>query len=144
MSRFRRILVGWDGSRDARGALRAAVRLGEETGGEVVVLAVLQRHLQGEGADESAEEIAGRRSEVVAEMTAETHRRDPEGVRLRHEVIEADRPALALDAYAREHGFDLVVLGRHGVDRAVRTRIGGLTEYEVRHSACPVMVVAGD
>jgi nucleotide-binding universal stress UspA family protein len=70
-------------------------------------------------------------------------RRDsiPATVHLRHEVVEADHPAAALDAYVRQHGFDLVVLGRHGIDRAVHPRVGGVSEHQVRHSRCPVLVV---
>jgi nucleotide-binding universal stress UspA family protein len=145
LSRFRRILVGWDGSTDARRAFRTAAHLAEEIGAEVVVLAVLKRPSHAEAADEAAEEMAARRREVVAEMAAESqHGTIPGTVRLRHEVVEADHPAAALDAYVREHGFDLVVLGRHGIDRAVHPHVGGVTESQVRHSGCPVMVVGAN
>jgi nucleotide-binding universal stress UspA family protein len=145
VSSFHRILVGWDGSTDARRALRTAAHLAEEIRGEVVVLAVLKRHSHAEAADEAAQEMAGRRRDVVAEMTAATQRDSVPGtVHFRLEMIEADQAAAALDAYVREHGFDLVVLGRHGLDRAVHPRVGGVTEYQVRHSTCPVMVVGTD
>jgi hypothetical protein len=55
--------------------------------------------------------------------------------------IEADQTTPAFDAYVREHGFDLVVVGRHGVDRAVHPRIGGVSEHQVLRGSCPVMVV---
>ncbi|MGO8722507.1 MAG: universal stress protein [Acidimicrobiales bacterium] len=145
MSSFQRILVGWDGSTDSRHALRTAAHLGAEVRAEVVVLAVLKRQSRHEAADEAAEEMLERRREVVAEMTTETRRESfPVTVTLRHEVIEADQTAPALEAYVREHGFDLVVVGRHGVDRALHPRVGGVSEHQVRHSSCPVMVVGSD
>jgi nucleotide-binding universal stress UspA family protein len=109
------------------------------------VLAVLKRQSRHEAADEAAEEMLERRRQVVAEMAAEARRESfPTTVTLRHEVIEADQTASALEAYVREHGFDLVVVGRHGVDRALHPRVGGVSEYQVRHSSCPVMVVGSD
>jgi nucleotide-binding universal stress UspA family protein len=125
LSSFRRILVGWDGSEDARRAFRTAAHLAGEIEAEVVVLAVLR--------------------EVMADLAAESRRGGiPASVRLRHEVIEAEHPAPAFDDYVRQHGFDLVVVGRHGIDRAVHARIGGVSEHQVRHGRCPVMVVGAD
>ena len=57
------------------------------------------------------------------------------------QTIEADDPAAALGQYADQHGFDLLVVGRHGLDRAGTPAAGGVTEYQVRHSRCPVLVV---
>jgi nucleotide-binding universal stress UspA family protein len=144
-SSFRRILVGWDGSADARRAFRTAAYLAEEIEAELVVLAVLKQPLHAETADEAAEEMAERRREVVAEVVAEArHDSIPASVRLRHEVIDLDHPTPAFDDYVRQHGFDLVVVGRRGIDRAVHPRIGGVSEHQVRHSGCPVMVVGVD
>ena len=145
MSSFRRILVGWDGSRDCRQAFRTAAQLADAVQGEVVVLAVLKLQSRGEAADEVAEEAAERRREVLAEMAAEALRDGiPPSVRVRSEIVEADQTTSAFDAYVREHGFDLVVVGRHGLDRAVHPRIGGVSEHQVRHGACPVLVVGSN
>jgi nucleotide-binding universal stress UspA family protein len=145
LSSFRRILVGWDGSRDCRQAFRTAAQLADAVRAEVVVLAVLKLRSRGEAADEAAEEAAERRREVIAEMTAEADRDGvPPAVRVRQEIVEADQTTSAFDAYVRQHGFDLVVVGRHGLDRALHPRIGGVSEHQVRHGGCPVMVVGSD
>ncbi len=142
MTSFRRMIVGWDGSRDAQHALRAAAHLADEIGAEVVVLAVLKRHPHAEATDEVEEELAERRREVLKEMEASAKQAAlPLGLRMRNEAIEADNPATALSQYAYDHGFDLVVVGRHGLDRALHPRVGGVTEHLVRHSRCPVLVV---
>jgi nucleotide-binding universal stress UspA family protein len=121
------------------------VQLAAAVQGEIVVLAVLKLQSRGEAADEVAEEAAERRREVVAEMTAEALRDGvPPAVRVRPEIVEADQTTSAFDAYVREHGFDLVVVGRHGLDRAVHPRIGGVSEHQVRHGACPVLVVGSN
>lgn len=142
MGSFRRILVGWDGSKDAEHALRSAVRLACEIEAEVVALSVLGAHPHAEATDEAEAEMVERRQEVANEIEAAVKHaglRSP--VRLRAETLAADNPAHALGRYASEHGFDLLVLGRHGLDRAAHPRIGRVTEYQIRHSVCPVLVV---
>ncbi len=58
---FRRLLVGWDGSRDASAALPAAAAIAGDDEGHVVALAVLQPVWHAETAQErSANEIAAR------------------------------------------------------------------------------------
>jgi nucleotide-binding universal stress UspA family protein len=145
MTGFRQIVVGWDGSRDARQALRQAVHLAEDLRAEVQVVAVLRRHVHAEAIDEAASELRGRRLETMAAVAEEAaHQHVPSALAFRVEVLEAEDVAGALSAYAREHGSDLVVVGRHGLDRAVHPRAGRVAEYMVRHSPCPVMVIGGD
>lgn len=139
---FRRILVGWDGSPDAAHALRAAVSLAAELRAEVLVLSVLKRPIHAESREEAEQAMLEHHLEVVHELSGQLSSGGQAGeLRLRQEVVEADEPARALRQFAVEHGFDLLVVGRHGVDRARHPRIGGVTEDQVRHSPCPVLVV---
>ena len=137
--------MGWDASSDSRQALRTTAQLAEAVAAELVVLAVVKAQSRAEAADEAAEEAAERRRGALAEMQTEVHRTGiSPAVRVRCEVVAADQTTPAFDAYVREHGFDLVVVGRHGRDRALHPRIGGVSEHQVRHGACPVMVVGSD
>ena len=81
---------------------------------------------------------------VIEEITAELPHDGAGMFHIRHELIEAEQIPQAFDGYVREHGFDLVVLGRHGVDRARRPHIGGVCEHQIRHGSCPVMVVGAN
>lgn len=145
MSSFRRILVGWDGSTDARQALRVALGLGAQVDAEVVALAVLKARSHAEAADQATEETLESRREVMHEMATQTsHTTVASAARVRYEVIQADDATSAFDTYVREHGFDLVIVGRHGLDRALRPHIGGVSEHQVRQGSCPVMVVGTD
>lgn len=142
---FHRILVGWDASKDAQRALRAAAHLAVDLAAEVVALGVLKRPAYAEAMDEAEEEFARRRGQVASEVEEATRLAGfPSSVRIRVETVAADSPAPALAGYATEHGFDLLVVGRHGLDRAVHPRAGGMTEYLVRHSRCPLLVVGED
>jgi nucleotide-binding universal stress UspA family protein len=131
---FGRILVGWDGSTDAELALLAAASLASGVHSEVVALRVVERSTHrwrkgASGGDEAPDLL-----DHAAEIAEELH--------LRHETIEADNAAAALDNYAAEHGFDLVVVGRHGAGRGERSTLGRLTEHLVRSGRPAVMVVA--
>jgi nucleotide-binding universal stress UspA family protein len=66
---------------------------------------------------------------------------DP-AVRVRHEVIVADRPGAGhiLDILERL-GCDLIVMGTHGHSWLKHLLFGSLTEQVVRRARCPVMVV---
>ncbi len=50
-------------------------------------------------------------------------------------------PAAGLDAWAREHRCDLIVLGSHGYRGLQRWLIGSVAEATVRHAPCSVVVV---
>lgn len=63
------------------------------------------------------------------------------GIEVDFEAIEGDRPAEALLAYAHEHGFDLLVCGRHHARRAGRLLSRGVGESLVAKAGIPVLVV---
>jgi hypothetical protein len=52
-------------------------------------------------------------------------------------------PADGICTYAREHGFDLVVVGKHSGARPIadRFRLGSVADKVVRYAPCPVFVV---
>jgi nucleotide-binding universal stress UspA family protein len=56
-------------------------------------------------------------------------------------VIAAEAPAPGIEAYAGEHGADLVVMGSHGRRGLERLFLGSVTEEVLRHAPCPVLTV---
>ncbi len=144
MSSFHRILVGWDGSRDAQQALWTATDLAEGIGAEVVVLAALKRRSPAGAVRQADEEMMVRRLHVVADIEARTARGSlrPK-VHLRSEVVESDDPALTLRDHVKKRGFDLVVVGRHGREDESPLHADGVIEEMLLHSPCPVLVVGG-
>ncbi len=138
MDPFARIMVGWDGSHDSAHALQVAAELSEGLGAEVVVVAVLPVP-DGETREDMEQETAGHRRQtttaISSAVSGEAH--------IRVEFLEADRASEALADYAEGQGCGLLVLGRHGLDRAIHPRAGGVTERLVRHASCPVLVVSG-
>lgn len=138
---FRRVLVGWDASADAVEALNAAAAIAG-AGGHVVALAVVRQtgHV---GADEEDTELASIR--LGAEEHFERLRgADPAvaGIRMSLRVVADTQVGRAVCDYAAEHGFDLLVLGRHGDKGGLRTRLGRVAEAAAQACAVPVLLLS--
>ncbi len=115
----RRILVGWNGSRQACRALHDALPL--MAGAEQVVLAAL-----GDAAQASLEDALG----LLARHGVEAR-----GLPL----AAAARPGAALLEQVREQGADLLVMGAYGHSRLRELILGGTTRYVLQRAQVPVL-----
>ncbi|HTW05726.1 MAG TPA: universal stress protein [Streptosporangiaceae bacterium] len=138
---FRRVLVGWDASADAAEALCAAASIVRGGAGHVVALTVVPAAHEIEAADEQEGERAAirRRAEERFERVRESA---AAGVRMSLQIVEGRQVGTAVCAYAAEHGFDLLVLGRHGDGAPLRPRLGRVAEVAARGSAVPVLLLS--
>jgi nucleotide-binding universal stress UspA family protein len=144
VSPFRRVLAGFDGSPDAADALRAAAAIVARDGGHVVALSVIRRPAHDDGDDSGGD---GSRIRDLAEAVIGELRRDlPPGsaVRITAHVVcaDGDSPAELVTAYAAEHGFDLLVLGRHGDGRRRRSRLGQVADRAIQSCPVPVLLLS--
>lgn len=140
-----RIFVGWDGSADAERALQFAAHLGAGLHAEVTALAVLKRPAHVECADVADAVLANRRRQALEQLGAALDGTGGPAGTYRPDVIAGgDDTATELARYADKHSFDLLIVGRHGVDQAVHPRLGRVTGHLVASSHCPVVVVAED
>ncbi len=137
---FRRILVGFDGSRDASDALRAGAALASVAGGEVTVLVVVPTS-HGETEEDRREafdaESMPLRAAAERELTASSRGEIKSTVH----VVPGDHPAVSLAAYADERGFDLLVVGRHGRERAAHGGLGRMARDLAERAHCPLLLV---
>jgi nucleotide-binding universal stress UspA family protein len=140
---FRRVLVGWDSSADAAEALGAAASIAGRDNGHVVALAVVPAALSTEATDDQESERAAvrHRAEDQFERALRAGALD-RGVRMSLHIVEDSRVARAVCDYAAEHGFDLLVLGRHGDGGALHPRLGRVADAAVRASRVPVLLLS--
>ena len=137
---FRRVLVGWDASADAAEALSAAAAIVSGGTGHVVALTVVPAGAGAEAADEQLNERAAARRRVE-ERFERARGSAAAGVRMSLHIVEDRQVGRAVCAYAAEHGFDLLVLGRHGDGAALRSRLGRVAETAARDSQVPVLLL---
>lgn len=136
---FRRILVGFDGSEEAQGALRTALELAAEIRGEVRVLLVVRPPAHTETAEDRAAAAAAERENLSRGLAVQAS--DTKGLRIDTRVVFADDPAQVLAEHAEEHGFDLVVVGCHGREQMTHRGIGHSLQSLLLNHPCPVLVV---
>jgi len=141
---FRRVLVGYDGSPDAVDAVGAATAIAARDGGHVVALSVRRRpphtdgDLDGDGEQDNARQVADTLlSEFRREVTVGA------AARLSVQVIytDLDSPAQVVTDYAADHGFDVLVLGRHGNGRRRKARLGQVADRAVQACTVPVLLL---
>jgi nucleotide-binding universal stress UspA family protein len=141
---FRRVLVGFDGSPDAAEALGVAVTVAARDGGHVVALCVVPQALPAEGDDPDAE-TAGLRRQAEAIFGELAHSRRPDTpVRMTVQMVYSDQdsPGQVVTAYAEEHGFDILVLGRHGDGARRKSRLGRVADRAAQDCSVPVLLLS--
>jgi len=143
--RFRRILVGFDGSPDAAEALRVAAAIACLDGGHVVALCVTRYGPTTEGTDSYDSE--SRKLQRLAETCFDELKRGQtpgDGVRTSVQVLGAnhDNAGQVLTDYAAKHGFDILVVGRHGDGMSRRSRLGRVADAAARASSVPVLLLS--
>src|ERR1700691_519100 len=119
---FRRVLVGWDAAAGAAEALSAAAAIVSGGTGHVVALTVGPA---GPGAEAADEQLSERAADTprVEERLEGVRASASAGVRMSLQIVEDRQVGGAVCAYAAEHGFDLLVLGRHGDGGTLRSRL---------------------
>ncbi|MHB1874525.1 MAG: universal stress protein [Streptosporangiaceae bacterium] len=142
---FRRILVAWDGSADAVAALRTAAAMAGDGRSHVVALSVLSGAAPRESgsAARAGQSEHARRAAAAFEAARVTIARTS-SARLTLHTIESRHIAGSVCEYAADHGFDLLVVGRHGDGGLVHPKLGHIAESAVRSCPIPVLLVSAD
>ncbi|MFY9553919.1 MAG: universal stress protein [Blastocatellia bacterium] len=145
------ILVPTDFSEHAQRAFEIACDLARQLGASLYILhvktgsalriAVQEGLLDDASTDEKLEEAVEQLIQQRFSQTLSSIDRSQISVET---ISRRGDPAATINAYAREIGVDLVVLGRRGVGLLEDVRaavIGSVTASVIRKSPCPVMVV---
>lgn len=137
---LKRIVVGYDGSSGANEAVRTALNLISGPHAHLSVIAVVAP-ARGE-TDEDRQAAFDADADHIR-RAAEAHRRSAErqGLEYHVEVVTGSDPAQALASLVAKRGFDLLVVGRHGRERAGHAGMGWNAHQLVSDAACPVLVV---
>jgi nucleotide-binding universal stress UspA family protein len=136
---FRRVLVAWDGSSDSTAALRTAAAIVTGTQGHVVAFTVLAPQPPHEDPQDDEPEAA-RRTRDAFEAARGTLGATPVPVTL--ETAQGRQVPKSICEFAAEHGFDLLVLGRHGQGGILHPKLGHIAQETARIARLPVLLVS--
>jgi len=138
------VLVGYDGSDNARLALAQAIEIAQRTNARLTVMSVVPDVA---ATAHAAWLAGGNPAELEEEMRKEVTATLEEGI----EQVPDDLPVTkllghghagpALVAATEEHGCDLVVVGTRGRGAVRSLLLGSVTEHLVTHSRVPIVVV---
>jgi len=138
---FKKILVGYDGSKGGKAALQRAAVMAKQTGAEITALWVrepLPRYtdLPGEPEDEAeaADEYFKARQQEVRDAAAQ------HGLNIKCETRRG-HPAKAMVKYADEAGCDLVVVGHSDHSELWGRLLGDTADRISDHAHCSVLIV---
>ena len=137
---FRRILVGFDGSRCGREAIRTGIEAASAAQGEVTVLIVVSAS-HGETEEDRAAAFEAESATLQAAVEHELQVGIRGHTNSSVHVLAGDRPAEVLSSYAEERGFDLLVVGRHGRERAAHGGLGRTARELADKARCPLLLV---
>jgi nucleotide-binding universal stress UspA family protein len=137
---FHQILIAHDGSDGAHRALDAAIELAATLQASLCMISVeedLPKYAEtmGEFEDREAEDSYLQKVGTRARARAALR-----GVELQHAVV-AGHEVKAIVEYARENGFDLLVVGFTGHSRIYEHIWGGTSQNLARMAPCSVLVV---
>lgn len=138
---FKKILVGYDGSKGGRLALAKAIELAKGCGGTLTALWVqepLPRYSDLPGEPEDQAEAGGAYYRLRAQEIESLAREH--GLEIRSDSRRG-HPAKTMVAYAHEGGFDLIVLGHSDHSELWGRLLGDIAGRVCDHAHCSVLVV---
>jgi len=139
---YKKILVGYDGSDNAKRALERAIALASDGRAAVRVVVAVSTVFVTYGPTsyyppDYAEQALRDGKRILSDALSEAKAtgRNVSG------SVEDGHPAEILLDCARREGADLVVVGRRGISGIERFLLGGVSSSVVNHSTCDVLVV---
>jgi nucleotide-binding universal stress UspA family protein len=142
---YKRILVAIDGSATSLHGLNEAIRLAKATGGELMLVHVVNELLSLDFAasayyDKMIESLREAGAKVLEQATTQARRAE---VPCEHKLLEAfgGRAAELIVIEAKAWPADLIALGTHGRRGLKRLALGSDAELVVRTSPVPVLLV---
>jgi nucleotide-binding universal stress UspA family protein len=130
-----KVLVGYDGSADAKLALEYAAT--KHAGDELTVISVVPVAYSGRGGGiDPTSNVDDHRSQLdeASDLLA--------GRGVKAEMVESiGHPANAIIETAEKGGYDLVIVGSRGLHGVARFLTGSVSSRVVSHAPCSVLVV---
>jgi len=138
---FKKILVGYDGSDGAKKALRAAVDLAKHYGSELHSISVEEDLPHYAATVGEVQEAKAEKNGYFAKLVEEAREMAVrEGVTLHSKVVAGHEVETIVD-YAKDHHFDVVVIGFMGHSK-IYDRVWGSTSQNItRLVPCTVILV---
>jgi nucleotide-binding universal stress UspA family protein len=136
---FRKVMVGYDGSKQADKAVEIAFSLAQSTDCKVLIFAVARPPEPATRVEVDAM-LDDAREHFEESFKRITKGAEEQGVNL-ETAIAVGHPIQQIVHRAEADHVDLIILGRRGMSRFEKMLVGSTSEKVLRYAHCPVMVV---
>lgn len=141
---YEHILVPLDGSRNSKQALEEAVKLAKQFKSKISLLTVINNtnFYYGTGAAGMPPSMYDDHKQMAEKILADAKKYvETQGIAYEATADIGNPKNIIAHIYPDQHGIDLIVIGKSGVDALNRLLIGSTTAYVVRNAATKVLVV---
>lgn len=141
---YEHILVPLDGSRNSKQALEEAISLAKKFDSKLSLLTVINNtnFYYGAGAAGMPPSMYDDQKKMADKILNDAKKYvDEQGVSYETSADIGNPKNIIAHIYPDQHGIDLIVIGKSGVDALNRLLIGSTTAYVVRNATTKVLVV---
>jgi nucleotide-binding universal stress UspA family protein len=134
--RFRKILVGYDGSQESEKAFQVGLSIANTLGSRLEILSVIQ---PGEPAASPHDGLERARQHYELALRKIVEAANGHGDNVETSIV-VGHPADEIIERAEQSRSDLVVVGHRGTSPFKNLEMGSVSEHVLAHAPCPVLV----
>jgi len=143
---YQKILVPLDGSELAECALSHVINLAKGgAAGEVTLLNVVNVPIPGRGEYAGRIDINAIRESLFMEsrtyLAGVESQLASEGITVKMESLEGNRPAETISDYAQKNGMDMIVIATHGYTGLKKLMLGSIALEVLHDSHVPILLI---
>ncbi|HIJ90306.1 MAG: universal stress protein [Desulfobulbaceae bacterium] len=136
---YKKIMVGYDGTKFSDCALKEAIALAKESGAKLLVVTAPEINVELQAMAPEANEMMEKKARGDLDLAAK--KVEDAGLSCETKIILATSAQEALVETAQKTKTDLIVLGTHGRSGLIRLLMGSTTARVIGHAPCNVLVV---
>ena len=136
---YKKIMVGYDGTKFSDCALKEAISLAKESGAKLLLVSAPEINVELQAMAPEANKIMEEKARTDLDLAAAKVKKA--GLTCETKIVVTTSTQEALVETAKKSKVDLIVLGTHGRTGLVRLLMGSTTARVIGHAHCNVLVV---
>ncbi|MCX5874941.1 MAG: universal stress protein [Deltaproteobacteria bacterium] len=136
---YKKIMVGYDGTKFSDCALKEAMALAKESGAKLLLMSAPEIDIEFQAMAPEANALMEKKARTDLDMAAAKVKKA--GLSCETKIVVTTSTQEALVETAKKNKVDLIVLGTHGRTGLVRLLMGSTTARVIGHAHCNVLVV---
>ena len=135
---YKKIMVGYDGSKFSDCALKEAIKLAKESGAKLLLVTAPEINVELQAMAPEANELMEKKARTDLDQAEAKVKKA--GLACETKIVVSTSAQEALVEAAQKNKVDLIVLGTHGRTGLMRLLMGSTTARVIGHAHCNVLV----